>query len=257
MTSDLPPRADLGIESAAFDADGSLAQSLREIWPFIRDDVPGEVRAFWSGFGARAGGRGLAADRIEHLIERDIAYAREKFTSGLEPETVARMVRRGRASVEHGAAEGVFLAGLTRNYHTRHETLCRALRDEPERLARLTRALYSLAALETQAMLAGAAAFRAEQAQRAEAERMRQSADEAERRREAIERTRRELVSIVDAIAGVAQQTNLLALNATIEAARAGDAGRGFAVVAAEVKNLSHSTRAATERAAALLRGTG
>ncbi len=62
-----------------------------------------------------------------------------------------------------------------------------------------------------------------------------------------------ELGAIVGSIGAIAKQTNLLALNATIEAARAGDAGRGFAVVAGEVKKLAGETRAATDRATAMM----
>lgn len=64
------------------------------------------------------------------------------------------------------------------------------------------------------------------------------------------------LGDIVESITRIAKQTNLLALNATIEAARAGEAGRGFAVVASEVKKLAGDTRAATQRAAAIIEQT-
>lgn len=81
--------------------------------------------------------------------------------------------------------------------------------------------------------------------------------EQSEQRRLTLEATTRDLVPIVAAIDDIAKQTNLLALNATIEAARAGDAGKGFAVVASEVKALSMTTKAATDRASALLRATG
>jgi methyl-accepting chemotaxis protein len=54
-----------------------------------------------------------------------------------------------------------------------------------------------------------------------------------------IERSAREISSIIEVIDGIAFQTNLLALNAGVEAARAGEAGKGFAVVANEVRGLS------------------
>jgi methyl-accepting chemotaxis protein len=62
-----------------------------------------------------------------------------------------------------------------------------------------------------------------------------------------------DLSDIVTTISGIASQTSLLSLNATIEAARAGDAGRGFAVVAGEIKKLANDTKAATDKAAAMV----
>ncbi len=59
------------------------------------------------------------------------------------------------------------------------------------------------------------------------------------------ERTR-QIESINDAVANVAQQSKMLALNAAIEAAKAGTAGKGFTAVASEVKSLAERSNRET-----------
>ena len=70
-----------------------------------------------------------------------------------------------------------------------------------------------------------------------------------------LERRAKEIGVVLELVGGLIERTNLLALNASIIAAQAGVEGRGFAVVAAEIKNLSHQTRASAGEIAALVAG--
>jgi methyl-accepting chemotaxis protein len=73
---------------------------------------------------------------------------------------------------------------------------------------------------------------------------------------QALERSSRQIASIIGVIDEIAFQTNLLALNAGVEAARAGDAGRGFAVVATEVRALAQRSAQAAQEIKAIISAT-
>lgn len=80
---------------------------------------------------------------------------------------------------------------------------------------------------------------------------------EAEKAMERIEKSSKEITSIIGVIDEISFQTNLLALNAGVEAARAGDAGRGFAVVAQEVRELAQRSASAAKEIKGLITASG
>lgn len=154
---------------AAFDPDRTLTGDLSELWVLIAREIPADVRAFWTAF-APASGLVLSAAELDSLVERDVRYTESKFIGPHDDSFYQRLIRRGRALVSDAAYEAAFIAVLARQYHACHRRLCEILRGSPDRLERLTRALYTLAAWEMQATLAGVmeARFEADLARSAE-----------------------------------------------------------------------------------------
>lgn len=88
-----------------------------------------------------------------------------------------------------------------------------------------------------------------------EIERIRDLAETARKRIDALGGRVVGIGDVVRVIQEIAEKTNLLALNASIIAAQAGEHGRGFAVVAQEIKALAQKTAASTKEISEQIRG--
>jgi PAS domain S-box-containing protein len=146
---------------AGFDADGMLERNLAELWEIIADEVPNEVRRFWMSFAGNPV-YGLDPAKIEQLIARDIDYTARKYRGPLDQELIDRMTRRGRRACRDRGTEVGFAGALLRNVQQRHARLRAALANDPDRLARLTDALYALYAIENGVLFNGGALARAD-----------------------------------------------------------------------------------------------
>lgn len=72
-----------------------------------------------------------------------------------------------------------------------------------------------------------------------------------------INKSSKEMISVINIIREISEKVNLLSLNAAIEAARAGDAGRGFTVVAEEISKLAEQTARSTRNIENLIHVNG
>jgi methyl-accepting chemotaxis protein len=88
-----------------------------------------------------------------------------------------------------------------------------------------------------------------------EIERIRDLAETARKRIDALGGRVVGIGDVVRVIHEIAEKTNLLALNASIIAAQAGEHGRSFAVVAQEIKALAQKTAASTKQISEQIRG--
>ena len=217
--------------------DPAVGRALADIWSLMADTIAAETRAFCTDPMARKLYPEQPMDMLR-LRAQEFDYTRAKFLGPFDRTLSDRMMARGSHFVANGGDDDAYLDGLMGNYRDRDRHLRAALRADPERYARLTNALFQLAAIDIRAFAAGAAAYRH---------------DRESLVRQHLADTMAEVTRVVASIGTISSQTNLLALNATIEATRANEHGRGFAVVAQEVKRLAQATRAATQQAAALL----
>jgi methyl-accepting chemotaxis protein len=173
---------------------------------------------------------------------------REDFNTALESLCDAiGMVRLGATSVTQSIAE---IHAATEDLASRNEVQASRLAETAQALSQVTGAIAQI----SEDALAMHGSMGEADARARDGHGVVQRAIAA---MTAIERSSKEIATVIDVIDSIAFQTNLLALNAGVEAARAGEAGKGFAVVATEVRGLAQRSAEAAEQIRKLISASG
>ena len=218
-----------------FDADGKVMKVVK-----FATDVSGRVHAvseIGTGLGRMA--KGDLACEIEEPFISALDGLRLDFNNSVETlRTVLQAVGRNAASIDAAANE---VSAAANDLARRTEQQAASVEETAAALEQITATVKNSA---QSAQDAGGLVART----RTSAEKSEDVVRQAITTMGEIERSSREVGSIIGVIDEIAFQTNLLALNAGVEAARAGDAGKGFAVVAQEVRGLAQRSADAAKQ---------
>ena len=150
-----------------FDSQGTLREQAREVWNLVEPQVESVARAFWTRYAQSPDlDHEIGGDKIARLTQRIIPYLRLKF----EDVGSQKWVDIARDYVATAAAAHVPLttlfAGATAAAAEVQRILTETLRDDPERLARLTRTVLEGSLLEVDVFAAQFDALRKQEERR-------------------------------------------------------------------------------------------
>ena len=150
-----------------FDSQGTLREQAREVWNLVEPQVESVARAFWTRYAQSPDlDHEIGGDKIGKLTQRIIPYLRLKF----EDVGSQKWVDIARDYVATAAAAHVPLttlfAGATAAAAEVQRILTETLRDDPERLARLTRTVLEGSLLEVDVFAAQFDALRKQEERR-------------------------------------------------------------------------------------------
>lgn len=139
----------IGDRLPLFDEDGRLAAESAEIWSLIRDRAVEVARAFWRQYARTPELTDpISEAKFEGLVHRVIPYLERRY-GALEQqdwlETVSEYVRAAAAGKVYRRALSASVTAATAKIH---DILAETLAEEPQRLARLSRALLRSSMLE-------------------------------------------------------------------------------------------------------------
>lgn len=204
---------------ASFDRDGLLAEKLSAVWEIIRERVPELQRAFWERFSsAEHTRRTHDAELLERLAERDRPYTEGKYNRPVDRAWMERISERGRLAARAENPTYAIIGGLNGSYERVCDLIWERMSAEPDRALVLIKAIYRLAAFETELMLA------------AVTDEHREWADA--RFRDQADRFQAEIAGIVDEVAGVVESTER-------QVAEAAEESRAMKRAASSIRALS------------------
>ena len=132
-----------------FDTDGRLEESCREIWAIIEPDKRAIARAYWERYAQSDEiARPIPPEKIDELTERIIPHIEAKHGALADPQWVEMTRGYVEAATRANISLTTLYSGITACGQAVLDSVVRATLSEPERLARLSRAVIALTALE-------------------------------------------------------------------------------------------------------------
>lgn len=213
------------------------------------DDIERMLASAWTR--DSDGAEGLAK-RAEQLSEENDLRLRGLAADGQAAARASDQILEVATSLAEALAE--VSKGVTDLTHSSADTADAALLMD-DAVSRVQNAANETTDLSSKVATEAERGYRAVHKTLDEIERIRDMAETARKRIDALGARVVGIGDVVRVIQEIAEKTNLLALNASIIAAQAGEHGRGFAVVAQEIKALAQRTAASTKQISEQIRG--
>jgi methyl-accepting chemotaxis protein len=221
---------------AMFAQNGDLAADAREIWSLISDEKEKVAREFWVQYSRSDEVEEINDEKLAILTRRIIPYLESKYSNLADPAWVQTAAGYVEAAASADVSLTTLFAGISAGGQQAHDILCRALADEPERLARLGKSLSQATILEVDVFSSHYFALRKR------AERERRTAQGAD--------FNKEIMTVVEHTAGGSRKVRG-------QAAEASAAARGMlgktSEVAAAAEQSAVAMREAAQTAAGLI----
>jgi methyl-accepting chemotaxis protein len=149
MAGERRDESDLQRRIRMFDTDGTLEASCREIWAVIEPVKRDIARAYWRRYAQSDEiTRPISPEKIEELTERIVPHIEAKHSSLADPKWVEMTRFYVEAATKANISLTTLYSGITACGQAVLDAVGRAVCADPERLARLSRAVLALTALE-------------------------------------------------------------------------------------------------------------